>query len=264
MIKLLRRLNQRRKFNRVGITPREKITSLIKKLHPYQIDKNLIRLGPNADGGYLIPDDLENIQGCFSAGVSTVTGFEEDCLKLGMNVYMADRSVNAPILKGDPDKYTFLKKHIGCTVNDEYITMDAWANSLSLNEHEDLLLQMDIEGAEYMALMNISDSLLSRFRIIVIEFHSLQFLWTPYFFDSANAVFNKLLQTHTCVHIHPNNSCGNDYKLGIEIPRNAEFTFLRNDRLKFGNAPLQFPHKLDYDNTSGRQTVLPKIWYTDL
>ena len=38
----------------------------------------------------------------------------------------------------------------------------------------DLLLQMDIEGAEWLALAQVSDRVLSRFRIIVLELHGLR------------------------------------------------------------------------------------------
>ena len=178
-----------------------------------------------------------------------------------MKVYMADKSVDKPNLNIPTNQYDFIKKHIGCTNNSDFITMDEWVNSFCLNENEDLLLQMDIEGGEYYSLINMSDSLLKRFRILVIEFHSLEDLWNPHFFNLAEAVFDKILQTHSCVHIHPNNHHSIDTKFGIEIPKIAEFTFLRNDRANFENKQLKFPHKLDYDNTNKEHIVLPKNWY---
>jgi Methyltransferase FkbM domain len=39
---------------------------------------------------------------------------------------------------------------------------------------------MDIEGAEFRVLQSASSSLLSRFRIMVIEFHDLSSLVTPF------------------------------------------------------------------------------------
>ena len=50
----------------------------IKKLMPYEVGFELIRLGENSDGGYLIPKDFENINYCYSAGVGFVTQFEKD------------------------------------------------------------------------------------------------------------------------------------------------------------------------------------------
>ena len=63
------------------------------------------------------------------------------------------------------------------------------------------------------------------------------------------------------MHIHPNNSCGIDCQFGIEIPSVAEFTFLRNDRIKEKTNQLSFPHKLDYDNTDNKHVKLPSNWH---
>jgi hypothetical protein len=261
MKRLLKKIIRQKGYFLVKSTPKERVKSLIEKLHPYQIDMDFIRLGPNGDGGYLIPDDLDEVTTCFSPGVANVSEFEQDCLNLGMKVYMADKSVDKPNWNIPSDQFDFIKKYIGCTNNSDFITMDQWVNSFSLSEDEDLLLQMDIEGGEYYSLINMSDSLMKRFRVLVIEFHSLQKFWNPIFFDLTEVVFDKILQTHSCVHIHPNNSCGVDYQFGIEIPRVAEFTFLRNDRTTFENYQSQFPHKLDDDNTNNKHIALPKNWY---
>lgn len=42
--------------------------------------KDLIRLGPNGDGGYLVPDDLTGIEACFSPGVCATSEFENTVL----------------------------------------------------------------------------------------------------------------------------------------------------------------------------------------
>ncbi|MFY7900124.1 MAG: FkbM family methyltransferase [Chitinophagaceae bacterium] len=239
----------------------KKVNALIESLYPYKIQTDLIRLGSNGDGGYLLPNDLEGIEACFSPGVATVSEFEMDCLKLGMKVYMADKSVEKPNLNVPEDTYDFIKKFVGCTNNDDFITMDEWVNSKCSSEKSDLLLQMDIEGGEYHTLINTSDTLMKRFRIIVIEFHKLHNLWNPYYYDLNKVVFDKILQTHICVHIHPNNIGGFVSKLGVKIPRLAEFTFIRKDRVTSKSYANQFPHQLDSDNTNKKTLSLPKNWY---
>ena len=67
---------------------------------------------------------------------------------------------------------------------------------------------------------------------MVIEFHWLPQLWNEPFFAVAARMFDKLLATHAVVHIHPNNCCGSVKSAGLEIPRIAEFTLLRKDRLR--------------------------------
>lgn len=242
-------------------TPEEKVKGLIKKLHPVNTNKGLIRVGPNGDGGYLVPNDLEGIKACFSPGVDIVSQFELECLNRGMDIYLADKSVDKPNLDISEDRYHFIKKFVGCTNNQDFITMDAWVNSANLKPTDELLLQMDIEEGEYNCLINISDELMSRFRIIVIEFHRFQDLWIPDFFNKVETVIDKLLQTHTCVHIHPNN-CDPVYsEYGTDIVPVAEFTFLRNDRISFKSYANQFPHPLDFDNTTHKPVVLPESWY---
>jgi hypothetical protein len=53
-----------------GVTEKTRIINLIQSLAPQTTDKALIRLGPNKDGGYLVPNDLDGIEACFSPGVS--------------------------------------------------------------------------------------------------------------------------------------------------------------------------------------------------
>lgn len=241
-------------------TNKKELLSLIKSLHPVKSQIELIRLGPNSDGGYLLPNDLEGIKYLFSPGVDTVSEFEKQCLNLGMKVYMADKSVNKPNLDDKYD-YNFKKKFIGITNDKDHITMDEWINEAP-DTCSDLLLQMDVEGAEYEILINMNDSLIKRFRIMVIEFHSLQKLYSSYFFPFAEHVFNKILKTHSCVHIHPNNGIGIDSRKGIDIPRTCEFTFLRNDRIKTRSFETSFPHILDKKNVKNKEEIiLPKQWY---
>ena len=76
------------------ITGRNDFLCLLRSLHPVSTNKALIRLGPHGDGGYLVPNDLEGIEALFSPGVDVLSGFEKDCAKLGMQVYLADRSVD--------------------------------------------------------------------------------------------------------------------------------------------------------------------------
>ena len=242
-------------------TATNKVKSLIEKLHPLRAENGLIRIGPNGDGGYLVPNDLDGIQACFSPGVDRISEFERWCFNNGMEIYLADKSVDQVNLDLPKDQFNFIKKYVGCTNNEDYITLDTWVNQNIIDDKSELLLQMDIEGGEYDSLINISDSLMKRFRIIVIEFHSLFELWNPEFFKYAEIVFNKILQTHLCVHIHPNNCCGILNVNGIEIPSFAEFTFLRKDRFSVFNFETEFPNVLDYDNTSKKTIVLPKDWH---
>ncbi|HEY1195912.1 hypothetical protein [Flavobacterium sp.] len=241
---------------------KEKILTLIKELHPLKTQHNLIRIGPNRDGGYLVPDDLEGIEACFSPGVDCVSEFELECINRGMKIFMADKTIEKPNLSIPKTQYSFIKKHIGLSNNDEYITMDSWVNQSLESTNSELLLQMDIEGFEYYAILNMSYSLMNRFRIMVFEFHFLEKLWNSESFDFYSTIFNKILETHVCVHIHPNNHNPYITRDGIEIPPCAEFTFIRKDRAIIKGYQNKFPNSLDFDNTNRKPMILSKTWYS--
>ena len=251
-------------FSSMGVYPTRStvaadLNAFIERVRPRQTDKELIRLGPTGDGGYLVPNDLEGIEACFSPGVDTVSGFEKDCAEMGMRVFMADHSVETPA--ENHESFSFEKKFVGVTANDQFMTLDAWVQSALGPSDGDLLVQIDIEGFEYEVFLAMSDELMRRFRIIVAEFHDLHLLRSQPFFRIASRSFDKILQTHVCVHIHPNNRCGSERIGQLEIPRVAEFTFLRKDRVVQSEYANEFPHRLDSDNVVGESLVLPACWY---
>ncbi|CAL65528.1 FkbM family methyltransferase [Christiangramia forsetii] len=239
---------------------KEQIEAFVRSLRPVETDKPLMRLGGVRDGGYLIPDDVSNIKACFSPGVGRTSNFELACANLGMEIYMADASVNSPVI--DDDRFNFLKKFIGAKNRRNFITLENWLRSTDIPEESDLLLQMDVEGYEYEILKNINAEILGRFRIIVIEFHRLTSIEYPYHFHYIKSAFDKLLKDHKCVHIHPNNCCEFRNIEGVEVPGAAEFTFLRKDRINNEGAVTSLPHPLDRDNVKAFKSInLPEFWY---
>jgi hypothetical protein len=241
------------------MTERDVLARLISRLAPVSPTQPLIRLGPAGDGGYLVPDDLEGIEACFSPGVGGSFGFEHDCVQFGMQAFLADKSVNRPPAANEA--FSFIQKYIGATTSDDFMTIDDWVASSLLQSQSDLLLQIDVEGYEYEIFLSMSDRLLKRFRIIVAEFHELPMLWSQPFFGLASRAFDKLLQSHTCVHLHPNNCLGSVVIDDLEIPHLMEFTFLRSDRIGKSTFTKHFPHLLDRDNTRKPPLLLPRHWY---
>jgi len=242
------------------LTDYEKLNNLIFRLHPISSKNDLIRLGPNEDGGYLVPDDLKDIQACFSPGVGITSKFEKDCAELGMKIFIADKSVIQPAEVNQ--KFNFSRKHIGAISNSEFMTLDEWVGKSKLDNKSDLLLQMDIEGYEYEVIFSMTQMLLQRFRIIVAEFHHLGQLWNGPFFNIACRAFDKILQSHYCAHIHPNNTSGMTKIFDIEVPKTMEFTFIRKDRIKKSGYQRIFPHPLDFENAKDKPNlVLPQCWY---
>lgn len=240
-------------------TGTDELRALVARLRPVHGGSDLVRLGPDGDGGYLVPDDLAGITSAFSPGVSTESGFELDLAARGMQVFLADHSVDGPAAPSP--RFVFDKRFVGSFTDDTYITLGDWKDARLPDDDGDLLLQMDVEGAEYETLLAAPTALVAQFRIIVIEFHYLNELFGRAFFGIASRVFAKLLQTHAVVHIHPNNCCGSVASGGLEIPRIAEFTLHRRDRLQQEEPCRVFPHPLDRDNTRRPPLPLPECWY---
>ena len=240
-------------------TSPDDVRRVLRTLRPIDGGYELIRLGPDGDGGYLVPDDLAGIEYAFSPGVSTESGFEAALAARGQRVFLADYSVDGP---AEPNpSFQFEKKYVGGLADETYMTLEQWKNAVIGAYDGDLLLQMDIEGGEYETLLACPAALLARFRIMVIEFHYLHELLNKRYFELVSRVFQKLLQTHTVVHIHPNNCCGSVKADGLELPRIAEFTLQRNDRLKRHTFCRTFPHPLDRNNTRKATLALPRCWY---
>lgn len=236
----------------------QQVRQTIAKLRPRKFDGELVRMGSDGDGGYLVPNDLDGIVGCVSPGVAGEVGFDLQLAERGVKVVMADASVDdAP---AEHSNFTFHKKFLGTRNDSLFVRLE----DLVGDEFDDgdLILQMDIEGAEFPVLLDSPDELLRRFRIIVLEVHDFGQAFGKFSAGLVDALTDKLTRNHAVVHIHPNNCCGSDKRHGIEIPRVLEFTFYRRDRgVSDELAAGPFPHPLDVENVPGIAPLpLPAIW----
>jgi hypothetical protein len=232
------------------------------KLKPIQTQHELMRVGGDQDGGYLIPDDVEGISACFSPGVEHTSTFELDLLdSFGINSHLADFSVDGP--PGYLIPLSFTKKFLGPINNNAFMTMDTWVkNTPEFESGEDFLLQMDIEFGEYSTILATSDEVLQRFRIIVMEIHDIDKWGHPAFFQIVESFFDKLLQYFNVVHIHPNNYGVVRNVNGVDLPETLEFTFLAKNRCNVLGNITSFPDELDKPCCPGKdELVLPDIWY---
>jgi hypothetical protein len=245
----------------------ESILSALDMIVPVPCGHDLIRVGPNGDGGYLVPDDLKGVETCFSPGTCNSKGFEDDLainhkIKSFMCDYSSDiEKFKTPIIEG----YQFFeKKWLDVEENEISVELNSWISRNS-QPGSDLILQMDIEGYEYKNLIHCSLESLNRFRVVVLEIHHLYLLNSHQFLNGVFVpAFKKLIQAFCCVHVHPNNCCptafvGND----LEIPTVLELTFIRKDRLRNNkNLTLSLPHRLDVFNDPMKRQITMPNWIT--
>jgi hypothetical protein len=243
-----------------GRTRLPELAELVRQLHPVDCGYELIRVGAEKDGGYLIPNDLDGVRYCFSPGVSVVAEFEKQLTERGIHCFLADYSVDAPptLLKD----FTFDKKYLGSRDRDPFFTLATWKDKYLKDYSGDLMLQMDIEAFEYETILSTPGPLLDQFRIMVIEFHDLHRLFDYFSFVLISACFRKILEYFHVAHIHPNSQSWVARRGGIEIPAYMEITFLNKRRVTRTTPQTRFPHPLDAGNSRHlEQLPLPKCWY---
>ena len=237
------------------------LVRVIRKMRPVSAGRELIRIGAEHDGGYLVPNDLTGVSANFSPGTDVQVSFEEDLAKrYSIRSFLADYSVDeAPVQNA---AFDFEKKFLGAVNNDRYMRLKDWVeNKAGPRNDEEFMLQMDIEGGEFEVLLDTPPEVLRRFRIMAVEFHGMERMFEKDMLGFFERVFDKVLADFCVVHIHPNNHC-RVYKAGkVVIPSVFEVTFYRRDRAVFDSAKLSFPHRLDRKNSpSAPELVLPEIW----
>ncbi len=244
-----------------GIFPtisHSKLIKLIDLLKPYDLGYNLIRVGPNGDGGYLVPDVLKKIKTCFSPGVGKIHGFENDLLERGVKVFMADGTVEKPILLNK--NYEFIKKNLGTYEDDVTTTLNSWIDSKKTQD--DLLMQMDIEGSEYEVINSLDELNLKKFRVMVLEFHYFEQVLTKMGYKIIESVMKKISKYFDVAHIHPNNCCGS-YKVNKTIiPSTLEITFMSKELSLKKDRIDKLPNKLDCKNIDYKPDIsLDETWF---
>ena len=179
--------------------------------------------------------------------------------------YLCDASIANPPDGLREGFHDFAPFWLGGFDGDDTQTLDSWVMGSKHKHSKDLLLQMDIEGAEFSCLLAASDSILSRFRIVLVEFHGLERISSSRFLNTRLLpVLHKLNRHFDCVHVHPNNCSGTVEVLQATLPMVIEATYYRKNCNKGGPAPA-IPHPLDIINCPARQEILlGRPWRTDL
>jgi hypothetical protein len=211
----------------------------LKYLCVYQSDEQKVRVGLNQDGGYVIVNHLE--YDCFiSCGIGNDIGFElEFCSKYPDVPCIAyDGTINE--LPKSNTRIQFVKKNIGPVSTESCTNLHD-----VLEKYHNIYLKMDIETFEYRWLQTLSVDHLQRIKQLVIEFHfpftepGFTHLDAPLPIDEKQNVLKKLVETHTLIHLHPNNCCGTTVYNDIIVPNVFECTYVRKD--------IQLPTRLNQE-----------------
>lgn len=234
---------------------KESIFGCLKLLRCFDIpDAEFIRIGPPHDGGYVVHKNTIKYQKVFSIGVGNDTSFEEDLLNLNSNIifYLFDHTEKPK--RKLPNNFNFYDVGLAQNSTGKFLNLKDMSQ-LYLSESDKALLKIDIEGAEYEALMTTDYETLDKFEQIIIELHDIdldKILSIPF-----RSLLEKFVANFNLIHIHGNNNDGFVYVNGVCVPRTLELTWLnkKNQLIEVQNASV-FPRSLDFPNVQGHDMHL--------
>ena len=212
--------------------------NLPKIFQPFYCE-NLIRVGKNNDGGYLVnKNDINQTDILISFGIGDEWSFEN---YFNCQIYAYDGQI-APLKNFDSLNRTFINKNVGKENKNTQVSI-----SSILDKKFNVFLKCDIDGGEYQIL----DELIEYAQIftgIVIEFHTI----------SKNSNFNHIVNFISkigmkLVHTHINNYFYYITPNGI-IPDTIELTFSSANNLIY-NPKLTLPHILDQPNNPDNNEI---------
>lgn len=229
----------------LGLTPKKELRNYLENFRPVNNGVPLIRMGESGDGGYLVPEDLAGIEACFSPGSDMLWTFESQLAsKYGVKSFICDRAERQP--QNLTENQHFTNAWLGSETREGFISLSDWISASNLRSNGDLLLQIDIEDAEWQVLASLDTQTLQRFRIIVIELHFLSQMRNRLAYEKLfKPGLDKLFSNFDVVHSHPNNCCGTFTIDGVEFPELIEVTFHRKDRSRGLTGFRELPNALD-------------------
>ncbi len=189
----------------------------------------LIRVGKKNDGGYIMYGDLKekSKKVAYSFGISSDVSWDNDMADMGYKVYMYDHTINN--LPYERKEFHFYKKGISDTDSSKG-DLETLQSLVNRNEHlynNNMILKMDVEGAEYGFILNSDLELLNRFDQLVMELHNLNSLYQN---DLIEKALKKLTSLFGVIHVHANNYGDVIYVDGVPYPDTLEITLLNKKR----------------------------------
>lgn len=199
----------------------------------YKSPHKKIRMGRPHDGGYVtceLPGGYDCLIGC---GISNDVSFEQSILDKYGPIPCFGFDGTIPRLPVNDSRITFVRKNVGAVENAQLTNLHSY-----IDPYTNIFMKMDIEGHEFRVLPTLSREHMMKIKQIVLEVHSPgDIRLHPTYFVGLSDItdefmlntLSKIKETHTLVHVHPNNGCKTHHIAGIFMPNVFECTFVRND-----------------------------------
>lgn len=236
------------------MSAQSEVLSVIRLLRPQLSRFPKVRIGSLADGGYVLPDDLEGISDLLSIGIGEEVSFDVHFARAGVPVYQYDPTVECPPV--DHERFQFHKEAWAPQDGNGGLTLESMIRRHGLAGTNNAILKFDTEGAEWPCMQRLSADLLKHFRIIACELHGFNSLGNPALLAQVRQTLTVLTRHHTVVHLHANNCCGVSLVEGVPVPAVVELTLLRNDRSDFAPSNEPIPGPLDFPNMPDRPDLV--------
>jgi len=217
------------------------IRSLLSVMDVKNCTDHYVRVGRDNDGGYVMFDDFSSNSIAYSFGINDDVSWDKDIASRNIDVFMYDHTIVR--LPEHNRRFHFFKNGItGSKPQQHCKTMEEFVRENGHQNHNNLILKMDVEGCEWDFLQQVPSNVLSQFSQMVFEFHEM----TRGQYDGLIVpALEKLNTTHQAVHLHANNY-GNVKWMGNRfLPETFEVTYLRRSDHEFVPSVRSFPTPLD-------------------
>lgn len=206
---------------------------------------DLVRVGAINDGGYIMLDDFKENYRAYSFGIGNDVSWDDWVSNKGIQVFCYDHTIDG--LPHQNSKLSFFK--IGITDEDKpednLLSLTTLLKRNGDENNNDLILKMDVEGAEWNFINSIDEEILTQFRQMTFELHNLTDIFE---FDKRYKGLLKLQKTHCPVWVHANNALGIENAISTSIPPLLEITYVRRDTYELQDTQYNSPIDIDAPN----------------
>lgn len=200
------------------------IENIVSVLSPRGTNLTLKRVGGEGDGSYVLPEEFCSPKYyLISGGIDNNNSFEFELADSGVKGIQVDNSINIPP-KNHPN-LEFVRKTIGDVQKHDWVALSELINQTP--QGKNLLLKLDIEGAEIAALNQLDQSELDKFDCLLFELHNLSNIDDKVFAEKLMNFLHKIQIDFASVFVQANNACLAYNLAGMLIPDNIEVTFIR-------------------------------------
>ncbi|MFD1951715.1 hypothetical protein ACFSGX_13145 [Sphingomonas arantia] len=204
------------------------------------LDHRKVRLGNEADGGYVCIDDFDGIDTALSFGINDDISWDLDAADRGLKILQFDHTVSDPA--PDDPRMVFEARRVG----EGGVSL---ADLIRQNDRghvkPNIILKMDIEQSEWAVIDDTPVELLSRLAWIVCEMHHFQALADPGSRDLFDRCLTKLGSVFATVHVHANVWGGISSLANVIFPDVMEVSFANRAVYWTGTSDEVFPTVLD-------------------